>query len=172
MKFKLLLLSTALLSSLAFAAPSEQSLAKLAQVMPYESLFFETVITPIGEERTALAYSLSNDTTLSDTQRKDALKAFDDYAQKYIALFDNPATKSTLKKSYTDAARKHFSQDEVDAQIAFYGSEQGKRALEKSNQVYDEYMQTLAKDLQGKIESYQKANLTKMQDKVKQILKK
>lgn len=169
---KALFLSTTLLSSLAFAAPSEQSLTKLAQAMPYESLFVEAAIAPISEERTALAYGLAQDTTLSDTQRKDALKAFDEYAKNYVALFDNPTTKDTLKKAYIDSARKHFSQDEVDAQIAFYGSEQGKRALEKSNQVYDEYMQMLAKDLQSKIESYQKANLTKMQDKVKQILKK
>lgn len=172
MKLKSLLFSTALLSSLAFAAPSESSLNKLAQVMPYESLFLEAVIAPITNERVALAYSLSNDSTLSDTQRKDALKAFDDYAKNYIALFDNAATKEALKKSYIDAARKHFAQDEADAQIVFYGSAEGKRALEKSSQVYGDYMQSVAKQLQSKIDTYQKTNLTKMQDKVKQILKK
>lgn len=170
MKFKALILSAMLLPAFAFASPSEQSLTKLAETMPYEALFFEAAIAPIEEERMALAYGLSNDNALTDEQRKKAMQAFDEYAEKLVKTLDTKATKDELKKAYINAARQNFTQAEVDAQIAFYGSKDGKSALEKSQKVYGDYLKSVSTNAEKTIESYQKTNLTKMQDKIKQIL--
>lgn len=172
MKIKSLFLCAMLLPAVSFAAPSEQSLTKLADIMPYEALFFEAAIAPIEEERAALAYGLANDPTLTDEQRKNAMETFDDYAKKLVKSLDTKATKDELKKAYINSARQNFTQAEVDAQVAFYGSKDGKSALEKGDKVYGEYMKAVAPNAQKTIETYQKANMTKMQDKIKQILKK
>lgn len=169
---KSLLFATVLTAGLAYATPSDNSLNQLAEVMPYEALFFETVIAPINEERMALAYGLSSDPSLTDDQRQKALQAFDDYAENLIKTLDTPATQAELKKSYISAARKHFTQAEVDAQIAFYGSEAGKSVMAKSDGVINDYLKTVVPTGISRIESYQKANLTPMQDNIKRILNK
>lgn len=163
---------TLLMPSLAFATPTDSSLAKLAEVMPYEALFFDSVIAPIEEERHMLAYNLANDKSLTDDQRKKAIKAFDDYAEKLVKTLDTPATKKELKDAYIKSAKANYTQAEVDAQVAFYGSTAGKSALQKNQKVIGDYMKAVAPAGMAKIESYQKANLTPMQDNIKRILNK
>lgn len=172
MKFKALILGVLLLPSLSFAAPTNASVTKLAELVPYEALFFESVIAPVEDERYALAYSLSNDKTINDDQRKKAMKAFDDYAEKLVKTLDTPAIKKELKDAYIKSAKANYTQAEIDAQIAFYGSAAGKSAMQKSEKVIGDYMKEVAPKGISKIEEYQKKNLTSMQDNIKRILNK
>lgn len=172
MKLKSLMLAAMLLPATVFAAPTDASVAKLADLVPYEALFFESIIAPIEDERQMLAYSLANDKSLNDEQRKKAMQAFDDYAEKLVKTLDTPATKKELKDAYLKAAKTHYTQAEIDAQVAFYGSEAGKSALQKSQKVLGDYMKAVAPKGLTKIEDYQKKNLTSMQDNIKRILNK
>lgn len=172
MQLKSLFIGAMFLPAVAFASPSDSSVAKLAELVPYEALFFESVIAPIEDERQMLAYGLANDKDINDDQRKKAITAFDDYAQNLVKTLDTAATKKELKDAYIKSAKTHYTQAEVDAQIAFYGSEAGKSALQKSQKVLGDYMKAVAPKGLAKIEEYQKKNLTPMQDNIKRILNK
>lgn len=172
MKKLFALLALSAISTLSYATPSDTSVKQLLEVTPYEAVFYENIIAPISEEREMLAYNLMSDETLSDDQRKKAIEAFDSYAENLIKTLDTPAIKTELKTAYGNAIKAHYTQAEVDAQIAFYGSEAGKSALEKSSLVLNDYLKTVAPTGLAKIESYQQTNLIKMQDNIKRILNK
>lgn len=172
MKVKAILLALLLSPILAVATPSDSSLQQLSEVMPYEALFFDSIVTPIEQERITLIYALENDSKLTDDQRKKAVQAFDSYAQNLVKQFDTKAQKDKLKKSYLQSAKANFTQDEVNAQLAFYGSQHGKSALEKTQKVYEDFMQSVGQDTQKTFENYQKNQGIKMQDEVKRILNK
>lgn len=162
----------AMTSTFATAAPSDSSLNELSAVMPYEAVFFEMAVAPISQDRLALIYSLQNDTSLTDAQREKALKTFDDYAEKMLKQLDTDANKAALKKAYISAARNNFTQAEIDAQIAFYGSQNGQSALQKTDKVYADFIKAVAPSAEQTLSDYQKTNFTKMQDELKRILNK
>lgn len=166
-----LLLGSVLVAPITIAAPTQASLNQLAEVMPYEDLFFSTVITPLEQERQALAYSLASNPNLSDSERQQAIKAYDAYADGLIKAIDTPATKSTLKNAYINAA-KNYSQAEIDALLAFYGSSAGKSALQKSEQVTVNYLQTGASSVATIIDNYQKMHRNTLENTLKQTLDK
>lgn len=170
-KLSFLLLSVCLGLS-AHATPSATSLNQLAEVLPYEAVFFEAFVTPISEERAVLAYNLANDTSLSDKQRTDALTAFDNYAKTLIESLDTPAIKESLKTAYINTARNTYTQEEVNALLAFYGSPAGQSALEKEDGVLRSYMQTVTPTGINIIETHQKTHLIPLQDTIKRILNK
>lgn len=169
--FMLLIGATFATSSLA-ATPSDASLNQLSTLIPYEPFFLELTVAPIAQERSLFIYGLQNDSTLTDAQREKAIKTFDDYMQAMLKQLDTSANKEALKKAYITAARTNFTQAEVDAQIAFYGSQAGRSALEKSEKVYADFIKTVAPNTEKTINSYQKANFDKMQEELKRILNK
>lgn len=171
-KYACALLMGAMMSISSMAAPSESSLNELGAIMPYEAVFFEMVVAPINQDRLALIYSLQNDTNLTDVQREKALQAFDDYAEKMLKQLDTDANKAALKKAYISSARTHFTQAEIDAQIAFYGSQNGQSALQKTDKVYADFIKAVAPSAEQTLSDYQKTNFTKMQDELKRILNK
>lgn len=170
---KILMFCFGILTSIAFAnTPSDSSVNRLSELMPYEDVFFETLIAPIANERQMLIYSLANDESLSDEQRQNALNIFDEYADNMMKSVDTPSLQTALKQAYIAAAKQHYTQAEVDAQIAFYGSEAGKSALAKQAQVLSSYLQSSAPAGLGLIENYQRSHLMGMQDRMKQALNK
>lgn len=171
MKLKSLLLLSALFSASVFAAPSDKSLEELAKIMPYEAAFYQAVVAPLEMERMAIAQGMAQDSSLTDEQRKQALKTFDNYAEGLIKELDTKTVKDGLKKSYLTAA-KSFTQAEVDAMIAFYGSKDGQSALKKQDSIFESYMKSAGNNNKKTIEAYQKKNTKKMEDEVKKILKK
>ncbi len=169
MKIKSLLLMSVLLPASVFATPSNKSLEELAAIMPYEATFYEAVIAPLEMERMAVAQGMAQDSTLTDAQRKQALKIFDDYAEGLIKSLDNKAVQEGLKKSYLSAA-KSFTQAEVDAMIAFYGSKDGQNALKKQDAVFEAYMKSAGESNKKTVESYENKHLKKMQEDIKKAL--
>lgn len=154
------------------STPSDASVQKLAELTPYEDVFFDNIIAPIVDERNALLYGLMNDSTLTDDQRQKAMQAFDAYVDNLIKVLDTPETKAELKTAYVRTAKAQYTQAEVDAQIAFYGSDAGKSALQKRNGVLSGYLETVMPTNIAKVEAYQTTHLTPMQDTIKRILNK
>ncbi len=168
-----ILTATMTFGALSYAnTPSDASLAKLAEIMPYTGVFVEAALTPLEIDRERLMYAVSQDATLTDKQRTDAIKVFDEYAQNLIKNFDTPAKKEELKKAYIAAAKQHFTQAEVDAMIAFYGSQVGISALKKESSVYEAYLKSVEQNTTKVIADYKQANDLKMEDSIKRILNK
>ncbi|WP_066805527.1 DUF2059 domain-containing protein [Moraxella oblonga] len=172
MKTKLLLSFALLLSSSAFATPNTKSLEELAGLSGYETIFYENIATPLMMERMSLIENMLQDDKLTDEQRKQAIKIYDDYAEGLLSSLDTEATKTALKNAYLSAAKANYTQGEVDAQIAFYGSENGKNALKKQEAVLSTYMQNAGNASKNIITTYENKNLKKMQDDIKKALKK
>lgn len=173
MKLKTLALFGALLSStFAFANATDKSLEDLSKISSYEAVFYESVATPLMMERMALVEGMAQDTTLNDEQRKKALQTYDNYAEGLLKSLDTEQVRSSLKKAYLQSAKSNYTQGEVDAQLAFYGSTDGQNALKKQDTVLSSYLKTAGDANQTTIKSYEDKHLKKMQDELKKILKK
>lgn len=171
MKIKALLLATTLFSTSVFATPTDKSLNELAKLTPYESIFYGAVFEPLEMQRMMLAQSLAQDSTISDAERKKVLGVFDEYAEGLVKLLDTPAVKDGLKKSYINAA-KSYTQAEVDAMIAFYGSKDGQSALKKRESVFEAYLKNASDNNKKAVEDYDKKNAQKVEDELKKITQK
>lgn len=173
MKLKTLALFGALLSStFAFANATDKSLEDLSKISSYEAVFYESVATPLMMERMALVEGMAQDATLNDEQRKKALQTYDNYAEGLLKSLDTEQVRSSLKKAYLQSAKSNYTQGEVDAQLAFYGSTDGQNALKKQDTVLSSYLKTAGDSNQKTIKSYEDKHLKKMQDELKKILKK
>lgn len=165
------LVGVCLWSSLAYAnTPSPNTVNRLGELVPYEEVLLGELLAPLNQERQVLAYNLSNDNKLTDAQRQNALKIFDDYANNMIKTIQTPAVQSELKQAFLTAAKTHYTQAEVDAQIAFYGSSAGKSAIDKQPQVFGVYLQSVAPKAIKLIEEYQRNHATKTQERINQII--
>lgn len=171
MKIKALILMTALFSASVFATPSTKSLNELADITSYEDIFYGAVFEPLEMQRMMMAQALTQDSNVSDDQRKQALATFDEYAEGLVKVLDTQAVRDNLKNAYINAA-KGFTQDEIDALIAFYGSEAGKNALNKRDAVFESYMKSAIDNHKKTIETYEKKHAKKMEDDLKKILNK
>lgn len=166
-----LLLGSVIFAPIAVAAPTQSSLNQLADVMPYDNLFFSTIVAPLAEERQILAYNLASNSALNDSERQNAILAYDNYADGLIKAIDTPATKNTLKNTYINAA-KNYSQAEVDALLAFYGSSAGKSAIQKSEQIMAEYLNQSLSSVAAIADNYQKTHRGALETTLKQTLDK
>ena len=172
MKIKALVLCGALLTCLTtFASPTDKSLEELSKVQPYEVVFYDMILTPLNAERMALTENLLRSNNLTDEQRKKALEIYDAYAEGLLKTLDTPQVRSSLKKAYLQAAKSNYTQAEVDAQIAFYGSTDGQNALKKQETVFETYLKSVGTANQKTIKNYDDKHLKKMQDDIKKILK-
>lgn len=172
MKFKTLVLFSTLFSVTAFATPTDKSLEELAKLSSYDVVFYDEVTAPLMMERMALAEGMAQDSSLTDEQRKKALETYDTYAKGLLKALDNEQIRSSLKKAYLQSAKSNYTQGEVDAQLAFYGSSDGRSALRKQEAVLSSYLKSAGESSKATIKSYDEKHLKKMQDDLKKILKK
>ena len=172
MKTKFTLALIFALSTSAFANPTDKSLEELAKHIPYEALFYGAVEQSLIASRMELEYALAQNAKLTDTERNQALKTYDTYATGYLKSLDTPTIKADLKKSYLTSAKSVFSQKEVDAQIAFYGSTDGQNALKKQPAMTSTFLQNAQNATKKATQGYEDKHLQKLQDELNKTLKK
>lgn len=157
-------------STAAFAStPSDSSVNKLVELTPYAEVFKSVAFGGYERELQGLAYSVSNDDKLTDKQREDAIQAYKSYAENLIKTIDTPAKQAEIKKAYANAVKKVYSQDEVNALIAFYDNKVLQTALAKDDEVLTNYLQSLEKSTTDAMDKYNKTHRTKMEDAIKRI---
>lgn len=172
MKLKSLLLITALsLSTLGFANPSDKSLDDLAKLANYEALFYRSVADSLENDGMALAYALSNNSKLTDDERKKAMESYNSYAEGLLKSLDTPQVKASLKKTYLQTAKSIYNQKEVDVQLAFYGSTDGQNALKKQGAMTSSYLQSAQDANKSVLEAYGKQSEKTLQE-IEKIVKK
>lgn len=173
---KLIKLSLALLLSTATFSyantPSDASINKLAEIVPYELLFQEVVFSPYEMELQSLAYAVQNDQKLTAKQREDAIQAYKTYADNLIKELSTPAKKAELKKAYITSAKQNYTQEEVDALLVFYSNKVLQSALDKGDKVAEGYIKGIEKSTTDAITKYDKTHRTKTEDAIKRITNK
>lgn len=172
MKIKFLLAASVLACTSAFATPTDKSLEELSKYASYEALFFTGVSESLMNERLALEYAVVNNPKLTDAERKKALDTYDKYAEGFLKSLDTPELKANLKKSYLQSAKSIFNQNEVNAQLAFYGSTDGQNALKKQSAMVSTYLKNAGDASKSAVKSYEDKHLKKMQDEINKIIKK
>lgn len=172
MKIKFLLTTSLLVCASAFASPNDKSLEELAKYASYEALFYTSVSDSLMNERLTLEYAVLNNPKMSDDDRKKALDIYDTYAQGFLKSLDTPQIRAELKKSYVQSAKSIFSQNEVNAQLAFYGSVDGQNALKKQSAMTSTYLKNAGDASKSTVKNYEDKHLKKMQDDINKLIKK
>ncbi len=113
------------------AAPTEESVAEMMKVMQLEALLGQTLkgmdeaMTKQMEQNLETAVKGK---TLSSAQKT----AIMDFHEKFAATMNNELSFRVVRQIYMQAYRETFTQDEVDAIIAFYKTPAGKALVEKN----------------------------------------
>jgi len=128
--------------------PSEASLIKLLEVtrmvdmMQSMSSTQSEMMSPIIES----ALKQKDLAQMTDQQRQEVSRVLTQYSQQLLAD-TNQVLLDVAQKQFVGVAKKHYTQAEVDAQIAFYSTEVGQSILDKQPKLMQEYMKVLVPEV-------------------------
>ena len=156
---KSLLKKTALAISLSFSAAAMMALPTLsvqAAVPTDKSLMALVKIIKLDEtvkqmnsngmtQRKVIEAMLPSFTTenMSDYQRQQVIKVLTNYTNNIFNDEYIESVNSANIKAYIDAAKKYFTQEEVNAQIAFYSTKVGASIIEKQPSMTQDYTEAV-----------------------------
>lgn len=123
------------------AVPTDASLMKLIKVTKViETMNDMSSDSEVTEQVMQTMLASMPDNELTAAQRK----RFDEIVLKYSKEMTNKDNVESLNRQITNAyvqsAKQHFSQEEVDAQIAFYSSQVGQSIIDKQPAMMKDYM--------------------------------
>lgn len=123
------------------AVPTDASLMKLIKVTKViETMNDMSSDNEVTEQVMQTMLASMPNSELTAAQRK----RFDEIVLKYsneMTSKDNVETLNRLiTNAYVKSAKQHFSQEEVDAQIAFYSSQVGQSIVDKQPEMMKDYM--------------------------------
>ncbi|QEY26129.1 DUF2059 domain-containing protein [Neisseria zalophi] len=171
MKNKLILAATLFLSTTSVwaAEPSSKSLEHLMNVQQFDKIIdasFQTIPTA------ALADPRYQEAIQSvPANKRAAVKAkLDQYILNQVASINNTQTRADIRRVTIDGIRKIYTQEEVDAMIAFYDSPIGQSINAKMPQYMEVVMSSLPAVIQRKLQQYDKQNQAKLNREINQII--
>jgi hypothetical protein len=123
------------------AVPTDASLMKLIKVTKViETMNDMSSDNEVTEQVMQTMLASMPNSELTAAQRK----RFDEIVLKYSKEMTSKDNVETLNRQITNAyvqsAKQHFSQEEVDAQIAFYSSQVGQSIVDKQPEMMKDYM--------------------------------
>ncbi len=122
------------------AVPTDKSLAQLVEVIELDKTLEQmNSIDGMQKRVTEAMLPIFVTKDMSDSQSQQRVNAVSKYVknifnEEYISNIN-----SAYKNAYIDAAKKHFTQKEINAQIAFYGTEIGASIAEKQPAMTQDY---------------------------------
>ena len=136
----------ALLIALPAAAqtPSDESLNRLIELQDTPSQI--RTILPASSDivKQYITRRLNSDNELTPTQRTALTEVLQRYTHRVNReVFQSEEVVSELRRIQRDAMRKTYTQEEVDAMIAFYGTPLGQSVLRKQGEFAKTYMPSL-----------------------------
>lgn len=171
MKNKLILAATLFLSTASVwaAEPSTKSLEHLIKVQQFDKIMdasFQTI------PATAMANPRYQQAIQSvPANKRAAVKAkLDQYIHNQAAAINNAQTRSDIRRIAIDGIRKIYTQEEVDAMIAFYGSPIGQSINAKMPQYMGVVMSSLPTVIERNLQQYDKQNHAKLNREINQII--
>lgn len=172
--YKVLLSSILIMSaSSTYAKATDESVLELMKVTHINEIMEEasnqgTLIIP----RVTQQIVAEKQTSLDDKQKQKLNKIINDYVKQMHDELDTKQNQKLIKQAYISAVKNHFTQEEVDAQVKFYGSEVGQSILKKKNVMIQDYMSRVMPELIKKQQSIMKSLLPKLEADIKTALKK
>ncbi len=138
-----LMLSLGMGSIPVFAAvPTDESLKELMKITKVDEVARQ-MMSPediMSDEMIQDILATVPQQDMSDNQRQQIRDIVVKYNKKALSNDYIDSVMALSFQGYIKAAKKHFTQQEVNAQIEFYSSELGKRIIEKQPDMMQDYM--------------------------------
>lgn len=142
--FGVLLLAMAVSVPTYAATPSKQSVEKLINILQIDDLTQDMQAQSADLIRQIIGtHVIQNNQPISETQDQQLRALANQYVAQLDKKTDHKYIRQQAMQNYIQAAQIHFTQDEIDAQIDFYGSATGQAILNKQPKVMRSYMQHL-----------------------------
>jgi uncharacterized protein len=146
------------------ATPTEESVAEMMRVMKLEALLNQT-LKGMDDAMTKQMEQNLETAIKGRTLSSDQKTAVVNFHEKFLAAMKAGLSFGTVKLIYMQAYRDTFTQDEVDAIIAFYKSPAGKAITEKN----PEAMATANRLMKTKISPLEEKLQTMLDDFLKEL---
>lgn len=128
--------------------PSDTSLIKLLEITRMADMMQSVSGTQSDMMASIIESTLKKEDLeqMTAKQRQEMMRVLTQYSQQMLAE-TNKATVEMAQKHFITVAKNHYTQAEVDAQIAFYNTEVGQSILDKQPKLMQEYMKVLTPEV-------------------------
>lgn len=150
------------------AVPTDASLRQLMKVTKTTDLAKQmmTLDDTMMSQMVQSSLSMVAQDEMSDYQRQQLTTIITKYNKEIFSDDYLDKLNEQLIQDYIVTAKKHFTQQEVDAQVAFYSSAVGQSIIDKQPLMIQDYMtRTMPKVMQGSMEQVQRV-LPRMQAEI------
>lgn len=172
MKQIVLLISFSMVSVLTWAkTPSDESLNELMQVVQAEKMS-QKMIQQFQTSFSSVFDAMKIDDKLTPEQEKELNGIMSEFMQDIMSDMASQQSISEMMSYYLAAAKQTYTQSEVDAMIAFYGSEEGRSIIEKQPVVMQKYMHNIQPYFAKKMQLMQQEALPELQRKMESFSRK
>lgn len=129
-------------------APSDASLIKLLEITRMSDMMQSVSGTQSDMMASIIESTLKQKDVeqMTAKQRQEMTRVLTRYSQQML-LETNKAIVEVAQKHFITVAKNHYTQAEVDAQIAFYSTEVGQSILDKQPKLMQEYMKVLTPEI-------------------------
>ena len=128
--------------------PSDTSLIKLLEITRMADMMQSVSGTQSDMMASIIESTLKQEDLeqMTAKQRQEMMRVLTQYSQQMLAE-TNKATVEMAQKHFITVAKNHYTQAEVDAQIAFYSTQMGQSILDKQPKLMQEYMKVLTPEV-------------------------
>lgn len=128
--------------------PSDSSLIKLLEITRMADMMQSVSGTQSDMMASIIESTLKQEDLeqMTAKQRQEMMRVLTQYSQQMLAE-TNKATVEMAQKHFITVAKNHYTQAEVDAQIAFYSTQMGQSILDKQPKLMQEYMKVLTPEV-------------------------
>lgn len=128
--------------------PSDTSLIKLLEITRMADMMQSVSGTQSDMMASIIESTLKQEDLeqMTAKQRQEMMRVLTQYSQQMLAE-TNKATVEMAQKHFITVAKNHYTQAEVDAQIAFYNTDVGQSILDKQPKLMQEYMKVLTPEV-------------------------
>ena len=128
--------------------PSDTSLIKLLEITRMADMMQSVSGTQSDMMASIIESTLKQEDLeqMTAKQRQEMMRVLTQYSQQMLAE-TNKATVEMAQKHFITVAKNHYTQAEVDAQIAFYSTQVGQSILDKQPKLMQEYMKVLTPEV-------------------------
>lgn len=158
--------STTMLSAQA-ATPTDASLTKLMQVTHTAEMIESSIGNQIEVIEPVITSQLEKQ-DLTPAQRRRANAVITKYVTQLLQG-SKAQVSQIAQKDFIDVAKKNYTQEEVDAQIAFYSSEVGQSIVNKQPKVLQEFTVSITPKIMTVIDAQANKIMPLMEKELKAI---
>ena len=156
------------------ATPSDESVLQLMEVTHMADMM-KSMLSPEGSENNmvqAIIQSQLQSDDLPDLNTEQYQQVKNIIIKNYSDMMRQaePQLTQLAQQSFITAAKKYYTQEEVDAQLEFYGSAAGQSIIKKQPAVMTEYFTTIRPEVVSIMNQQMKQTMPKMVAELKATL--